>query len=311
MRKKLLLALLLIAGSVTFSNAQIDYGWSTLDSSKIEFHPDSAISLHNGSLIIDTSGISVWQLGTTTKSFFDTAAGIMTDTSQFYPVNSNDGFVVKMRRKDHTIFSFVHKYQTTAGKDGGIVEVSVDSGLTWNNIIGSCYDHVIGGFKYENMYSNLDTIIGHIPAFTGTSSGWDTTYIQVWNALPVRVTGSCPTLPDTIYFRFRFISDSVADNLDGWLLGGFRAENHIYPGAVNEIKQDVLAVAPNPSASGVFTFPALEQKNKYRITITDVQGRTIKDQPYSTTFDISDYPAGLYFYKVSNGVIQYNGKLVR
>ncbi|PZF72531.1 T9SS type A sorting domain-containing protein [Taibaiella soli] len=315
MRKTLLLFLLLMAVTVKFCQAQIRYG-NPIDSFYVQFQPDSPLSAHSSwsALSIDTAGMSVWQLGNTVKPFFSDSSqiyGMMTDTLQPYPVNSNGSFVVKWNRVFNTILSFRHKYQTTPGKDGGIVEFSTDS-VVWYNVRGNCYDaQLYQALLFDSMYTVTDTLEDGEPAFSGTSSGWITSYIQFFDGLPVRVTGACNGLPQLLYLRFRFVSDSVADSLDGWIISQFKVRTDYYGSNVNDIKYNVLHIAPNPSATGIFMFPALEQSDKFRIIITDVQGRVVKDQPYTSRLDLGAYPSGVYFYRVSNGTVQYNGKLIR
>src|SRR6185503_18165113 len=98
-----------------------------IDSTTITFNTTDSL-VHNvvDPIIIDTSFINtggLWQIGNTTKPIFSTngiiSRGIMTDTTGFYPSNSNNYFTLKLTSNFNSyssipnpIIEVWHEYQT-------------------------------------------------------------------------------------------------------------------------------------------------------------------------------------------------------
>jgi extracellular elastinolytic metalloproteinase len=98
--------------------------------------------------------------------------------------------------------SFWHYYETDATFDGGVVEISVDGGSSWQDL---------GPYMIQNGYNEtLDpeaTSLGNRQAFSGSSGG---NFIQT----VVRLTGFAGK---TAKIRFRFTSDVTIGD-DGWYI---------------------------------------------------------------------------------------------
>lgn len=311
----LIFPLLLFA---TIAHAQFTsgvYDGKPYDSLVLSFEPVDSLQ---GAILgdLDTTGTLLWDIGTTSKPYFSTGVGndfaIMTDTSIPYPLNANDWFTVTAHYSFNTIISFRHKYETTAGHDGGIVEFSFDGGNNWQNVLDSCNADDNGiwapGVHTDNFYGKNDTLMDGQWAFSGTSSGWIYSRLQFFVGLPVRVTaGGCYPNTDPM-IRFRFVSDDTLESMDGWMIDDIKIEADDYGSNVTSIHHNNLNVYPNPSYDGLINFPALEDTN-YTITITNITGSTIMTSPYKPYLDLSAQPKGLYFYKVTNGVTTYTGRL--
>ncbi len=309
----------------TFSFAQPGNGiWqgTPVDSAEFSFEPFDSLDNSATHNVIDTSGTILWDIGTTSKVFFSSGTGnsysIMTDTTDTYPVNANDWFVVKMERNFNlgAIISFRHKYQTTAGHDGGIVEYSYDNGANWTNVKDSCnVDDEPGwdgfGIITENFYGKTDTLLHGEMAFSGTS-GWTNSAIQFGvGAIPLKTTASSNCMAqDTVFIRFRFVSDDTLETLDGWMIDDIRVDHDWYWGAAKSLsKLNTLGVYPNPSFDGLINFPQLKNEHEYTTIITNVTGSIVMTSPYKPYLDLSAQPKGLYFYKVTNGETTYTGRL--
>ena len=270
--------------------------------------------------VADTASVPLWQIGHSHKTFFgiDTVGvnHIMTDTVNSYPINANNWFVIKVPYGFDMIVDFWHKFQTDSGHAGGIVEFSLDSGITWNNVKGYCDGtgggSWSGGILTDNFYSDTDTLISGEPAFMGTSDSLIYSRLQFFEGLPLRTTSgaSCDFEVPVIYLRFRFLSDSVTDSLAGWMIDSMQIEVDYYGGSVKMVSKQTLKVYPNPSADGVFNFPVLFDEDRYNTTVYDAMGKLLATTPYTHTLDIGGYSKGVYFYKVSNGVDYYMGQLV-
>jgi len=275
----------------------------------------------------DTATAPLWQIGRTYKSFFtsDTAGvvAVMTDTTHPYPVNANNWFVISLLKlRYHSIvFSFWHKYQTDSGRDGCIVELSQDNGVTWFNITDTCtlppgasypMDY---NFLFEGFYCAGDTLASGASAFSGvcSTSRLSEFLLECPDPLTISENYYCSWREvDSVFVRFRFVSDSVPDTMAGWFIDSIRVKTYFVGiGAVNELGAfDQLTVSPNPSSSGVFTFPALRQQEQLTIIVTDVLGREVLYAPYTQHLDLSSKPHGLYFYYVTNGRHYDSGKLI-
>ncbi len=269
---------------------------------------------------------SLWMHGNTTKPYFaDTGAthGMMTDTTASYFVNANQslafvapnnpGFAWSM----NPIISFWHKYQT-GSLDGGVVEFSLDSGVTWENVKGPCNVDDAGflGIRTENFYSKVDTLSDGSLGFTGVSTGWKYSRFQYFHGYPIKQTGDVTTSCQgnwhlDLIFRFRFVSDSIPDSLDGWILGAIIVEYDGFNGGLadKEAKRD-LEVYPNPSSDGRFEFPVIDGSESYVIDIWNQTGRKIHHGPYVRQLNLQNLPAGIYYYRAGDDAVQYSGKLM-
>ncbi len=264
----------------------------------------------NFSVSIDTTWTTLWRSGATSKTFFNTgitgSPGMMTDTASPYPVNANDWIGIKIIRKAGTSFtnpiiSFTHKYQTTAGRDGGTVEYSFDS-LSWYNVVNGCYAMM----QADSFYKATDTLPGKIPAFSGTR-GWKRSRFQFFQGLPLKGAAACQ-VSFPIWLRFRFISDTTADTLAGWLIRNVTVEQDYYAGGVNDVKPlPALDIFPNPVETGVLNWPRLEGQEKYVLRIINMLGKEVYQGAYPRLLNIAAWPAGSYYYRVDDGISAYGG----
>lgn len=281
--------------------------------------PDSLIHTYKmGTVTIDTSGTQLWQIGHTEKTFFadsgSFATGIMTDTLGYYPAGADESFVVKLEFFNYsTIVGFDHKFQTSSGRDGGIVEFSRDEGLTWENVMGDCNNDSAAGWSIgiytDHFYSKTDTLWNGEPGFSGSSDGWLNSRFQFVSPLPLKGADLC-FFPATLYVRFRFLSDTTADSLAGWLIGNIKIENDYYGSGVSLVKEKALSITPNPS-KGVFKFPKLDQNQPAQLQISDIKGQIVMQHSYQKEVDLSRFPSGMYFYEVRQGKAVYRGKLLK
>lgn len=326
--RKLLLFTITICLS-TIATAQHIYDGVALDSTVFTLDDFDSLNHSFGTVpkytvSIDTTGSHVWRIGKTHKPFFsagggDTTFAIMTDTAIAYPKNCNDAFVLKLQTIPlNVIIDFRHKFQSFPNIHGGVVEFSIDSGTTWENVLGDCNaDSMTGyalGIHTENFYSHEDTLKSGEPAFTGISASWQYSRLQFFQAIPVRTTGSSGCSFDRnkkLFIRFRFISDSLMSPNDGWIIDDIKIEGDGYYGYVSSVNSNhTLNVSPNPSAGGIFNFPTLGNEKNTQLEITNALGQVLIIVPYGHTIDLSQYPKGLYLYKVVNSTEYYSGRLI-
>lgn len=95
------------------------------------------------------------------------------------------------------------------------------------------------------------------------------------------------------------------------MIDSIQAEHDIYSGGVAETSRNIqLRISPNPSSSGVFTFPDLKNEDNLTITIANAIGQKIIEAPYKRSLDLSNYPAGMYLYRVNGSNKYYCGRLI-
>ncbi len=290
---------------VRFSSAQI----------YTQYFDGADTSLYNAILIdIDTVGSNVWQIGTPQKIIFDRAStlpnAIVTDTINFYPSNDTSRFIAKiwLNFSNWGIFAlqWKQKLDLDTAFDGGIIEYSIDTGKTWVNVFNNPFVYSFYGFQTANQ----NTLAGGEYAFSGTDSTWrdiwlcfDLSWLQQfqWN--------------DTVLFRFTFLSDSVNNNKEGWMIDNMLSHITLIH-TIKETEQDkYLNVYPNP-ASNIVHIQAEKIMDFHIIELmelVDPLGRVVDmwtNIPTKFWFDASKYNDGLYFLKVKTNLKSENIPIV-
>ncbi|RUA30812.1 MAG: hypothetical protein DSY76_02070, partial [Bacteroidetes bacterium] len=129
---------------------------------------------------------------------------------------------------DSAILKFWNYYDTEQGNDGGAVEISIDNG-PWITL----------GLQNDPLGTNwYNTSFGGNPWWSGNSNGWtESTY-------KLMLSNTTFQNPDTIQFRFHFMSDGSGNSFDGWAIDDFSVETF-------KIAQDAGVVAINSPAGSV------------------------------------------------------------
>jgi len=189
-------------------------------------------------LQIDTSSQNIWEIAMPSKVFFDSSysssKAIITDSINAYPSNNLSYFDIILTQNEPPIpwvggsllLSFRHKFDTDTLIDGGFITVSFDQGESWQNIIDPIqsdywvYYGSYPGVSYEdefnkNIYTSSDSImLGH-KGYSGNSGGWINTSMA-WLSYPVKSSQKADLNQQII--RFNFISDSIDNNREGWMI---------------------------------------------------------------------------------------------
>lgn len=187
--------------------------------------------------------------------------------------------------------SFVHKFETEKYHDGGVVEVTLDGGRTWQ---------VLGFANEQNWYNTeyvtaLDIIK---PGWTDTAD-WDT----------ARYIFRFDTAANRAVFRFRFESDwSLQDK--GWAIDNFcikttdeKSSFVIGSKEHNPVPDTYIGeLSPNPSNTTTHLPLFNAQAKVVRVDIVNVLGQPIMRKDYdlqrgssTLVFDVLDYAPGIYF----------------
>ncbi len=252
---------------------------------------------------LDTAAGNIWQIGEPQKSIFDSAAtvpnALITDTVNFYPTNniSIAGFSVMPGPFFPGILAiqWKQKLDMDHNHDGGIIEFSLDSGTTWSNAFNNPYVYNFYGYDFKNV----DTLDNGQVAFSGTDSVWK----DIW----LCYDQSWLTQSDSLMVRFTFLSDSVDNNKEGWIIDNLTV-HPTFVHTISEVKQEEYLVAsPNPT-SGKIQLQAqkLDQFHLFeKMELYDSEGQLVQtfgSSPTKFDIDISRHASGVYYLKVYSNV---------
>lgn len=149
---------------------------------------------------------------------------IITDTINSYPISHTSCFYFRFDSlplywsgmcKDMQLHVY-HKLQCDSLTEGGYIEISYDSGLTFHNIVDD--DDLFGNALNYNQtlsdffYSKQDTLNNGIPSFTGNWTGWKKSSYYWYGLMPVK------SIQNLALIRFCFQSDSLENNKNGWMI---------------------------------------------------------------------------------------------
>lgn len=262
-------------------------------------------------IYIDTTSSNLWEIGNPHKTIFNSSINgdkvIITDTSLNYPINSKSNFILRTKYNyayHDIIISFRHRYDTDTLVDGGYIEVSVDNGINWNNVIEPNMPFFYMNFLSENFYSFGDRLTNNQFGFSGYSSDWIESKFQIIFSHPIRQE------LDTILFRFNFISDSIDNNREGWIIDDFKIQYAEFMGGIGEKNNYINEmIYPKPN-SGTFTVKLNEQMEVQELKLLDELGRTVKTlDAKSQKFELN-LPKGMYFLEFISDKQRFLEKMV-
>lgn len=254
-------------------------------------------------IAIGTNTNNVWQIGKPNKTLFTAANStpnvIITDTVNKYPINNVSSFTMAIPLITVTCgwcpfaLQWVQKLDMEQGKDGGLVEFSLDNQL-WYNAFSTSTSYQFYGFQA----ANAATISTSEMAFTGVDNTWR----SMWLCVHAPLTNQ----NDTIWVRFTLKSDGVQTNQEGWMMDNFTAHSTFaHPIKENSLTSD-LTVYPT-TTNGMVNIEAKKTRPDLKIDnilLLDINGKIIED--LGSTFskvvvDMSKYPQGSYYFTVRVG----------
>ncbi len=262
---------------------------------------------------IDTlDSTNIWQIAVPNKLFLDSAYSfshaIITDSLNYYPTN-NESFFYLNFSNDYNftdgVFEIRHKFDTDTLKDGGLIEMSCDSGATWMNIINE--DHCPFGYSLEGcnltdwvnqlyqtpstLYTNTDSLFNGDYGFSGNSGGWVTTWFGT-------VEYGLKSHSDNIMLRFKFVSDTINTNKEGWMIDDIRFYQISVPGSIDEQIAPKFKIYPNPVSSSA-NIELEKIYNTTEVLVYNALGNLVKTHTYSNqrtvTFEKENLPSGVYW----------------
>ncbi len=158
-------------------------------------------------IVIDTisNPNNIWQIGESQKSVVNGAVSspniIITDTINPYAINDTSSFIIKFPDMGgYSDFGTIeiegyYNVQSDNPNDFGMIEVSLDNGVTWIDAIQSGWVNWAFG----------------PPMLSGNSNGWQYFYGDA-STLASFFNGSTG---DTIKWKFSYLTDGIQDSLDG------------------------------------------------------------------------------------------------
>ena len=264
-------------------------------------------------LEIDTSENCIWQIAKPQKLFLNSAfsgeKAIITDSLNTYPVNNYSFFDLKIGAFNLYEYpwdigiAIRHKFDTDTLADGLYITESFDNGQTWNNIFkaGSVYWDITPAF--ESYY--IGTLYNGELGYSGRSEGWEKKHFE-WYHVPVKYDRE--DIADTMIIRFNFISDSIDNLKEGWMIDDIQIYSVYRGGSIEEYDRDkIIKVYPNPAKENM----TIELDQIYQdiyIETIDLQGNILGSDQYYNVKHIQlpyyNQPKGYFFLKITlNGEI--------
>jgi len=270
-------------------------------------------------LSIDTSAQNIWQIGVPNKVYFDSAysydQAIVTDTVNYYPINNTSYFDLKISYENFPSYEWLifleitHKFDTDSLKDGGFISVSYDYGETWTNIINDeSWNYDVspwpGDYSGINLYTEDDLLFNGEKGFSGRSDGWIVTEFG-WHMMPVSPPGlieEITELEDTTIIRFTFVSDSLDNNKEGWLIDHIRLVQYDLMGSVGDFEKIDFSIYPNPIIDEAnISFDKFNRQ--LNLKLYTLSGQLIKNENYynsrSIKFARDNIKPGTYILKIT------------
>lgn len=290
--KRICLFLFMIISSSAFSQVYHQYF-------------DGADTSASNSLLIslDTSSSNIWQVGPPQKMIFDSAATlpnvIVTDTLNLTP-NGNTSVFTFSAVFPANVFGVLalqwkQKLDMDKHHSGGKIECSIDSGQTWMNVFNNPLIYNIFGFDPINK----DTLWNGDYAYSGLDTIWRDNWLCIHLSIIPNAT--------LVYYRFTFLSDSVATPGEGWMIDNLSSHvTWLHP--VKDIsKSEYIQVFPNPTEDVVHIETASMQGYHIieKMTLYDESGKAVdrwENIPTRYWFDSKKYPNGRYVLKIKTNI---------
>jgi extracellular elastinolytic metalloproteinase len=275
-------------------------------------------------------GLNDWQLSTK-NPYSGTTSWFAVDPDAF-----SDQYLITAQPivvGENALLRFWHSFATEAGFDGGVVEISTNSGLTWSNL-GS--KMIQNGYNGNIPLANASTIVG--PAFTGGSNGYIQTIADLssykgqsvlirfrmgsdvltgatgWYVDDVDMVSNPTTVSSTAHVTSRFGGDASASTETLVLKAGTLSQTTIATAMASEA-QDILY--PNPTQGKISLKLAEKTDSNVRITVANAQGQQVNQLVLSadeanagTELSLENMPNGMYFFTVTVGESSTTHKII-
>ncbi len=231
------------------------------------------------------------------------------------------------------VLRFYHQYDTEAGTDAGLIEISNDGGTSWNIVP----DALILRNSYRGQVAYGTFSLPNLAGYWGESDGYIDTYIDLSSYRG-----------EDILFRFRFGSDAEAENATtdetGWFVDDIEIMDLLHYNSeacvrsaegdqacamapdlgtvvqpfgtvtsVAEAEEDQMALYPNPANDRV-QLGLPQDGADWVIELVNASGQVVLQTRSNGNaylqLDVSNLPGGFYFVRLQAGTEVITHKLV-
>ena len=264
-------------------------------------------------IVLDTSGSNLWQIGKPQKIYFDTAHSgmnaILTDTINHYPPNDTSSFIYIIRNPFTqtclTCMEFWHKYDMDSLADKGIIDASYDGGNSWVVVKDTFVNTLSTNFMWSPDYHmSTGNFTNHPLVTSGKSDGWIKSGF-CWQWYFAVSPDTIIANPDSLLLRFTFISDSILESREGWMIDDIvttAGSLELCSGVNEPYHNERITVYPNPFSTQAFvqTEKSLHQAT---LTVCNSLGQKVKQMKnlsgQSFILERDNLPVGLYFLQLT------------
>ncbi len=246
-------------------------------------------------VVIPDPSNNLWEYGQSQKTTLTHPGKVLiTDSVYTYPNGTNASFELHWPAWNQyplsLIMGFHHSMHSDSLQDGGIIEVSRDYGTTWTNVIE---DQTNMLFLSNELYASNDTLYTGEKGFSGSFSDRYTELEWVW-MLPIKDT---PT--DTMYYRFRYISDGIDNTKEGWMISDITFSFADLGSGIEEMSLFDFSISPNPS-NGWINISSSSEVNK--AILRDLNGNVVQTELLDNkkVLNYSGLSKGLYFLQLES-----------
>ena len=240
---------------------------------------------------------NIWQIGAPQKGVINNAYSnpnvIITDTINSYPPNDTSVFIFK--HIDEGGYSTPHSAElagyyyvnSDSLNDFGTIEISLNQGTSWINLVT------------DTIYSSYYQWFTSKPTLTGNSNGWKNFFVRLADLGNVFNVNQ----GDTILLKFTFISDSIADTLDGLAFDNFEFCDG-YEGIEEISKDDLISIFPNPTNELLYIEREKKSSNASIQIYNNIGELLYEENSFNAEFidvKILNLINGIYLLKYSDG----------
>lgn len=295
--RTLLLTFLMTFSLTVFSQNNPNTGFPIYINFDSEYEFDTSFTTFAKVEIDTTNDNNIWQIGKPQKNILNTAltpeSVMITDTINPYPINDTSSFIIKSNVTGGYLAGWYYCH-TDSLNDYGLIEISIDSGQTWINML-----------EDSLVIANIGINTTETPILTGNSNGWQSFDLGIY------FNNLSPQHHGNYWIKFSFISDSIDTGHEGLMF------DELLVGILANTKQvyqiNNLKVFPNP-ANNVLNFQFDEPIQNAKIRIYSSIGQLMVNQNVTDSnmqFNVFDWHNGVYFYVITvEGEVVKNGQVL-